>query len=171
MLSRVRSGLLVAAVALSVLLAGLASLAQPTSETAQELRVSWEVDTAPSPGALGPTGRAARGDRLVVLERWRNVVYAPRQRRPEIAAGQIVVTVVDAAGNERGRTIIPDPRILRAEFPDETGALQGVQQVRPNAEFLVTLPDHPSVRELRIHEPRWNGSEFELDLLGAVALD
>ena len=156
---------------MSVLLAGLASHAQPTAENAQEIRVSWQIDTAPAPGAPDRMGRAARVDRLVVVERWRNVVYAPRQRRPEIAEGQIVVTVVDAAGNEKGRTIVPDPRILRAEFPDETGQLQGNHRVRPNAEFLVTLPDDPSIRELRIHEPRWNGSEFELDLLVAVELD
>ena len=165
------SRLQVAFVVASILLTGLASHSQANDESAQEFRVAWEVHSAASPVAPDQQARMDRVDRLVVLERKRGVVYAPRQTRPEVGAGQIVVTVEDAAGNEKGRSIVPDPRILRAEIPDETGQLQGVELVRPNAEFLVTLPDDPSIRVLRIYEPRWNGSEFQLDLVGTMELD
>jgi hypothetical protein len=114
---------------------------------------------------------ADRIDNLVILERRRGVVFAPLQRRPQVSAGLIVVSAVDGDGIERGRTILPDPRIIRAEFPDETGRLQGIVLLRPNVEFLVTLPEDPEIRELHILEPRWNGHEFVLEFISAVDVE
>ena len=159
---------IVAAMA-SILLPGLASHAQ--DEPVQEFRISWQrADRAPN-ADLEARGRTTSPERFAVRERLRGVVFAPRQRRPEVAAGQISVVAADAAGKERGRTIVPDPRILRAEIPDGVGRLQSVELLSPSAEFLVALPDAPSIRELQIFEPRWNGSQYELILIGSMELE
>jgi len=154
-----------------VSLIALVGHAQAPGENAQELRVSWNVHTAASPRPRGEVRREDRIDSLAILERRRDVAFPPLQRRPQVSSDQIVVTAVDGAGIEKGRTILPDPRIIRAEVPDATGKIHGTVLFRPHVEFLVTLPEDPAIRELRIHEPRWNGRAFVLEFVGAVDLE
>jgi len=161
----------VSALVLAILLFAPALVSRAQEQGRQEILVGWEVHAALPAPELDALQSSARIDRLRVVERARGIVYAARQRRPEVGEGQIVVTAVDAAGVEKGRSIVADPRILRAEIPDESGLLRGVELVRPSAEFLVTLPDDPSIRELRIHEPRWNGDAYELDLVATLPID
>jgi hypothetical protein len=66
--------------------------------------------------------------------------------------------------------VLPDPRLLRAEWPDPTGVVQGVKLHRANADFFVPVPDDSAITELRVYHPRWTGTAFDLDLVGTVRL-
>jgi hypothetical protein len=154
-----------------VLLAAPPAQAESRGSTVQTLRLSWEVHSAAAPLAPSAIAPRSRIDRLTVLERRSAIGPIPRQRRAEVSSGQVVVTAIDAAGMEKARSVLPDPRIIRAEIPDASGALQGIVLLRPNADFLVTVPGSQDIRELRIYEPRWNGRGFNLLLVATVRVE
>lgn len=157
-------------IALVLLILGLG---QPASmvmaQTVQEVRVQWEAYIgAPAPQVV--PGTAQPSNLFTLLERRRVPGSLPRQRNPELSSDQIVVVAVDAQGQEIGRSLILDPRVLRAERPRPTGELSGEVLHHANTELLIALPDDPAIRELRLYHPRWTGTVFDLDWLGTVPL-
>jgi hypothetical protein len=48
--------------------------------------------------------------------------------------------------------------------------LSGEVLHRAVAELLITLPDDPALTEIRLYHPRWTGTGFVLDPLGAFSL-
>jgi hypothetical protein len=60
------------------------------------------------------------------------------------------------------------PRLLRAEWLDPTGEVQGVMLHRANADFFVPVPDDPAITELQVYQPHGNGQAFRPELLGSV---
>jgi hypothetical protein len=146
-------------------------LCSPTfAQTFQEVRVRWEAyPTMPPESVLEPQ-RYRAASIFAVVERRHASGAIPRQRAIELSADQLLIIAVDRLGRDRNRMLLPDPRLLRAEWPDPTGELQGVVLHRPNAEFLVSVPDNPAITELRVYRPRWTGDSFDLDLLGTVRL-
>lgn len=162
------------AAVLALMLGSLAVQADADdSSRAQELRISWHADVVTAPEAEGRvrSPELLQGHRFSVLGRRRGLAAMPRERRPQLASDRIVIMAVDAAGQERSRTILPDPRIVRAERPGPDGVLTGMVLFRQEADFLLTLPDGDEVRELRIYQPRWTGEAFALDAIGTVPVE
>ncbi len=143
--------------------------AQPIRASgSQELRVRSEVIAAP-PGTLLESLREY--SRLfTVVERLDRPTPLPRQRDPQLSEDQWLIRGVDREGRTSAEVLIPDPRLLRAEFPTESGELQGEELYHASADFLVPLPLDPVMTELHIYQPRWTGDYFQLDLLGTVTL-
>jgi hypothetical protein len=140
------------------------------AQTFHEVRVRWDAyPTLPSESMLEPQ-RYHASSIFAVIERRHAAGAMPRQRAMELSANQLLIIAVDRLGRDRQRMLLPDPRILRAEWPDSTGELQGVVLHRANAEFFVPVPDDPAITELRVYHPRWTGHAFDLDLLGTVRL-
>jgi len=157
-------------IALILLILGLGHLdSMATAQMVQEVRVRWDAYFgAPVPQVM--VGTEQPSNFFTLIER-RGVPGAlPRQRNPELSSDQIVVVAVDVKGQEIDWQLIPDPRILRAEHPGPTGELSGEVLHHAETELLITLPDDPAIRELRLYHPRWTGTAFVLDLLGTIPL-
>ena len=92
----------------------------------------------------------------------------PRRRGLNLAPDRILIVVVDSQSRLRSWSVIPDPRLIRAESPGPDGALKGTVVLRERPQFFINVPDDPSIRELRIYEPHWNGQAFNLVLIGDV---
>jgi hypothetical protein len=139
-------------------------------QTFHEVRVRWDAyPTLPSESVLDPQ-RFRAASLFAVVERRRASGAMPRQRAIELSSDQLLIIAVDRLGRDRQRLLLPDPRLLRAEWPDPTGEVQGVTLHRANADFFVPVPDDPAITELWVYHPRWTGTAFDLDLLGTVRL-
>jgi hypothetical protein len=88
-----------------------------------------------------------------------------------LSSEQILVLTLDARAQLRWWTLLPDPRIVRAEEPQAGGELKGQVVFQPEADFLVDVPEDAGAVELRFYHPRWTGEEFALELLGTLPLD
>jgi hypothetical protein len=139
------------------------------AQTVQEVRVKWSAYIA-APAPQVEIGKEQPSNIFTLLERRSAPGSLPRQRNPELSSDQIVVIAVDAQGKEIDWQIIPDPRILRAEFPGPTGELRGEVLHHAETELLITFPNDPAVKELRLYHPHWTGAGFILDLLGTIPL-
>jgi hypothetical protein len=145
-------------------LAGTVAWGQPP-QTVQQVRVQWTTavsDVAPPPGQ--------RANPLRLLARRSVAGSLPRQRNPQMSADQIFVQAVDARGRVVDSHLIPDPRLVRAEFPGPAGELSGEVLHRVDPDFLITLPNSPNLAELRLFQPRWTGTEFVLEPIGSIDL-
>ena len=108
---------------------------------------------------------------VTVLSQKRTQGTMPRQRNPELSPQHLVVVGLNAQGQETSRTVMLDPRILRAEMAESSGQLTSSELLyRNDVTFSVTIPDDPSTIALRIYKPRWTGKEFALDLIGEANL-
>src|SRR5258706_8000398 len=121
----------------------------PLSGDARSLRVTWR------------TTRAAQTMRLRAQRL--NLGPVPQQRSLELADDRLLILAVDAAGEIRFWSVIANPRLIRAEFPDASGRLSGRVIERPDAELIVDVPADPAIREVRIYTP-------DLHLAGTVAM-
>ncbi|MBM4277118.1 MAG: hypothetical protein FJ041_05830 [Candidatus Cloacimonetes bacterium] len=152
-----------------VILATGAMATMVLAQTVQEVRVKWNAYIA-APAPQVEIGKEQPSNIFTLLERRSAPGLLPRQRNPELSSDQIVVIALDTQGKEIDWQIIPDPRILRAEFPGPTGELRGEVLHHAETELLITLPNDPSVKELRLYHPHWTGTAFILDLLGTIPL-
>jgi hypothetical protein len=112
---------------------------------------------------------ASQQDTFAVLDRRDLAVGVVRERDPQLAADRLVVIAVDAAGATVDWRIVADPTVLRAEEPDPTGLLSGRTLTQPAAELRVALAADPRISEIRLYKPRWTGTAFVLEPLGALA--
>ncbi len=140
-----------------------------SATSAQQLTLRWEVYSSPAADVAAPQ-TVVRVDQFQVLSQTIVAVEAPRDRRPELAADRLVVVLANAEGTVLHWSSIADPRVVRAEQPGPNGVLAGAVLHRREAEFLLTLPNIPGTAQLRIYEPRWDGVDWALDPIGAVAL-
>ena len=138
------------------------------AQTVQDVRVAWNAYTAAAPQVAPGTARP--GDIFTLLARRSLPGLLPRQRNPEVSSNQIAILAINAEGREIDGQLIPDPRILRVEQPGPNGELRGEVLHHVNTELLITIPDDPDIVELRLYKPRWTGTTFILDLLGAIPL-
>lgn len=113
---------------------------------------------------------AAAAPRLTLVSRRALRDAAPLARDPRLSESMLVVVARDIREREIARVALPDPRILRAEFPDAAGQLQGRLLQHADAELFATLPDDPRTALLDVLQPRWNGHAFELVPLGVVVV-
>jgi hypothetical protein len=140
----------------------------PTSS--QDIRVRWQGDASALPTGSPTERQPSSPNSLSVLSRQTGSESLPRHRAPMLSSDQVLVLAVDTQKQLKGWTLIPDPRVLRAEFPDSGGQLRGQIIYRSSAEFVVALPDDPAIAELHFYHPRWTGKAFILDLIEAISL-
>ncbi len=134
------------------------------------LEVILSIDS-PKQGQLPfSKGLANTSTNQVSLIQQRRVAQTlPKQRAPLLAEGRLVVVALDAAGKEISRDHVLDPRWLRSELPNTHGQLNKLVLKQAQGQFPVLLPND-NVAQLKIFEPVWRGSAFDLQLIGAVNL-
>lgn len=139
-------------------------------QTFQEMQIRWDASGAAPAQGVAVTEQEPFGRVLTVIERRKRTQTLQRQRSLELSTNQVLVVAVNEEQQLRWRSLIPDPRIIRAEFPDAQGALSGQVLYRSRAEFVVAFPDDPTITELRLYHPHWTGSEFTLEPLGVIPI-
>ena len=136
----------------------------------EEIRVSLstQIDYA----TLKPhSAQFSPENRIRILEKRRIPGPFPRQRNPEITSRHLVVIGFDEYGQEVDRIIVTDPRLIRAEVFDTSGAIQASAEIyRQNVEFSFVLPEDPHIHRLRFFHPRWTGKVFNLEIIGETYL-
>ena len=137
--------------------------------TSQEVTIRWGVYAAPNDALASPSVAVPLNDLQLVSQR--DLAHAaPLERNPELAPDRLVIAALDASGAVLSWRIIADPRIVRSEGPGPDGVLTGVTLFRREVEFPVAMPAHPTMRSVRIYEPKWNGQDWMLEPIGTVAL-
>lgn len=93
----------------------------------------------------------------------------PRRRGANIAEeldeSRVLVLGVDAEGHIQHWQTMPNPRLVRAEFPGPGGPIEG-RVIERDAELLIDLPNDPRITEVRIYQPKGD----ELTLLGNIPI-
>lgn len=148
---------------------GPAANPNPAARTHRVLGVAWEADKASLPGPAAAQYRNAPGRVTLARAAARREGGLPKQRSAELSSTHVVVVALDAEGRMRWCGLVADPRLLRAEAPGPDGELTGRVIYRESAEFVVSYPDDDAVVELRLYHPEWDGQDFSLELVGAVA--
>jgi hypothetical protein len=138
-------------------------------ESSLEVRVHWAMDSGIRSSKRPSSIQSSTADKYSLVESRQARGPMPRQRMPELSSDQILVVAMDEQGAQSGWTLIPDPRIIRAESPGPDGELSGQVLYLSSAEFLVSVPGG-SAAALRFYQPFWTGKEFSLILLGALEL-
>lgn len=79
----------------------------------------------------------------------------PIQRHPEISPESLVLVSVDGAGRLLSWQPVPDPRVVRAEFADASGALHGTTLVNTTSSLQFAIPDDPAIRAINVYAVEW----------------
>ena len=135
----------------------------------QEMRIRWDAAGASSQG-LVLTEQELSNRVLTLVERKKHPQPLSRQRSLELSTNLLLIVAVSPQQQLRWWTLIPDPRIMRAESPNARGELSGRTLYRSKAEFIVAFPDDSTITELRLYHPNWTGSNFTLEPLGVFTL-
>src|SRR4030095_8438828 len=99
------------------------NVARPVqSQTYRELKLRW-ADSTKSITELKSEAQT-QAPRVSVLEDKKRSGALPRQRSLELAPSLIFVAAVDATNKLRWWSIVPDPRLFRAETQTPTGELR-----------------------------------------------
>ena len=142
-----------------------ASVAQASNgNETRELRVRW---TAPRTDAART--RATVGT-FTLLGQVRFTGAPRRERQPEPSANDLVIVVQDSTGRDLDWRIIPNPRLIRAETPDQDGVLSGRVIERDQVELLIYIPDVAGADRIQIFSPMWNGKDYPLEPLGQLTI-
>src|SRR3954451_844761 len=174
-LSRQRGIVQTMLISLPLMFAGHVAASEDTMGQAVELNLraisphAAEAELpAKSPHHLAAAPATANA--VNVLSQKRAPAAAFRHRNPELSAQDLVVVAVNAAGAETSRTIIRDPRIVRAETAEPSGRVMPREFLyRNDVTFSVILAD-PNAIAVRLYKPRWTGKIFVLDLIGEANL-
>ena len=154
----------------AVLALGLGSTSEARAQTVQQLRVQWVANAGAPPPPI-QADKAQASSLFTVLERRLIAGALARQRDPQLSSTQLVLRAVNSRGEIIDTQLLHDPRILRAETPEPTGDLTGQVFHLSAPEFLLTIPDDPTITEIQVYQPRWTGRAYLLDLLGTIALN
>ncbi|HYE13999.1 MAG TPA: hypothetical protein VD968_06120 [Pyrinomonadaceae bacterium] len=140
------------------------------SRSYREITVAWEADKAAAPAMDDAALEQRRPGRFSRASAPRaRVGSLSRQRSLELSPEQLLVVAVDGAGRMKWWSLVPDPRVIRAEAPGPDGVLAGQTLLRESAELLLAFPDDESVTELRLYHPRPEGGRFTLEPVAAIA--
>ena len=137
-----------------------------SSDSSQEFHLRWTTgdETPPSPS---PLANPSAGELTVVTIRI-TAGPAPQLRSLRLATNRLFVAAVDAENVLRSWTIVPDPRIIRAESFGPDGVIEGQTLYRPDADLFVTITGDDAIVGLHVYQPLWDGQAFHLTPLGAV---
>jgi hypothetical protein len=136
-------------------------------QTYRELKLNW-ADSAKSTVELR-TEAQTQIPRVSIVEDRKRAGTLPRQRSLELAPTLMFVAAVDASNKLRWWSIMPDPRVVRAETQTATGELRSQDYYVSNVTVVVAFPDDPEIATLRFYHPAWNGTDFELKPLTVVS--
>ena len=95
---------------------------------------------------------------------------ARAKKKLKVSPNKWIVAGIGGQGELRHSALIADPLVLRAESPDANGLLSGQVLQKEQGEFLVSIPDDPLIRQLKVFRPKWTGLEYDLELMGEVPL-
>jgi hypothetical protein len=140
----------------------------------RQIKIGWRNSAlAKSPDNAGLSVNASEPQvaELRVIQSEEHVGALPRHRSLEFSSTHILIAAVSRKNQLRWWTIIPDPRVVRAEFPAADGQLKG--ETLSNFDFTldVAYPDDPNISGLRFYHPVWNGTDFDLRLLATTAIN
>jgi hypothetical protein len=144
----------------------------PVSQTEnhQEMEIRWKAqDNSPASNPNGAEQQQPAQTLTVVARSSRNGSLQ-RQRSLELSEEQILVVATGAEGQLRWWTLVPDPRLRRAEFAGPNGELSGQTVVLGETDFTVSYPADLSITELRFYHPHWTGAKFTLESIGSTAV-
>jgi hypothetical protein len=139
-------------------------------QTYRELRIRW-IESTKSTTELrraADVEAQAQSPSISILEDKKRPGALPRPRSLELSPTQLFIAAVDATNKLRWWTIIPDPRVVRAETQTATGELRGEDYRLANVTLVVAFPDDPEIANVRFYHPVWNGTDFDLKLLTNV---
>ena len=138
-------------------------------QTYRELKIRW-ADATKSASELKPANseEQTQPPSVSIVEDKRRSGTLPRHRSLELSSMHIFIAAVDATNKLRWWSIIPDPRVVRAETKTSTGELRAENYYVANVAFLVAFPDDPEIAQLRLYHPVWNGTDFDLKPLTVV---
>ncbi len=137
-------------------------------QTYRELKIRWGGDPTKSTTEL-KTEAQTQIPRVSIIEDKKRSGALPRQRSLELAPTLTFVAAVDAANKLRWWSIMPDPRVIRAESQTATGELRSQDYYVSDVTLVVAFPDDPGISTLRFYHPVWNGTDFDLKLLTVVS--
>ncbi len=138
-----------------------------TGQAYQALRVQLTTNatSATASNSLGQTFST------VISSSDRRVGQLPRFRSVELSSQHLVLVTVDSANRLRWWSMVPDPRILRAETPDANNRLSGKVIYQPSVDTSFAIPDDAAATELRFYHPQWTDDRFVLTLVSSVGLN
>ncbi len=148
--------------------ASVPHLTERGREEIRELELLWLADAAGT-GFVRPADRRPL-DQLSVLRERRRIGTMPAARYPRLAGDRLVAVARDSRGRQIGWLTIPDPRIVRAEFPGPDGILRGETLYRAEAVFLLALPADAEVRSIELLEPDPRGPDLALRAVARCSL-
>ena len=145
-------------------------VAEAESDTAKKIRVRFSTSNE-QPSQRSLAARPASAPTMEVIETRTVTRRGPRQRNPEISSQHMVVIGFDIQEREISRTVIADPRLVRAETFGPTGEVISSERIyRNNIEFPVVFSDDPRISTLRFYHPNWTGKKLDLQLIGETRL-
>ena len=133
----------------------------------RELKIRWG-DSTKSTTDLRSEAQTS-SPRVSIVEDKKRSGTLPRQRSLELAPSLMFIAAVDAANKLRWWSIMPDPRVVRAETQTATGELRSQDYYVANVTLVVAFPDDPEIATLRFYHPVWNGTDFDLKPLTVVS--
>ena len=146
------------------------ALSAADAQTHRQLRVHLRSFSKTDSSSLIKTDQLASAATLTRTASTVRDGALPRERSFELAPDRLFVAGVDETDAVRWWRLVVDPRLVRAEVGSSTD-MQSEVYYRGDAELVLECPDDPVLKQLRLYRPVWDGQEFQLELIGAVALD
>ena len=137
----------------------------------RELKINWADSTKSTTELKSAVNseQQTQAPRVAIVEDKKRSGTLPRHRSLELSPTHIFIAAVDATDKLRWWSIMPDPRLVRAETQTPTGELRGENYYVSNVTLVVAFPDDPEIANLRFYHPVWNGTGFDLKQLAVVA--
>ena len=132
---------------------------------AREVESIWELRVSLTTGDA-----LARDVDLELLQQRQLQGGLPWERRPRLSHDRLVVVAEDDQGLELDWRLVPNPGIVRAEWPTRDDTLTGSVHVR-DTNLLIAIPVLPNIAEIKLYRPQWTGIEFHLELYGNLEFD
>ena len=137
----------------------------------RSMDMSYSGPTSEQEKTLNPAVLPSPHYELEVVEQFHVSRQPPRQRHPELSPDQMVIIAYDDKGKEISRTVMRDPRLIRAEVVGPSGELQPSDPLYSQSlEFIVTLPDDPAISMIKLFHPSWTGTDFVLNPVAEAKL-
>ena len=135
------------------------------------LQVRWNAYESARPMIQPETDKVPTGGGFTISEMKQEAGTVTLPKSSELSTDQVVVVAIDNQQRLCSWNVVADPRTVRAEHGDADGTIKGNLFHRTTAYMLVDLQDSPTVAQLRFYHPRWTGTEFVLDPLGAAQVN
>lgn len=142
------------------------------SQAHREVKIRWTDSTNAPSNTQGRPSISAGEQKLPpvvsLVEDKKRSGTLPRHRSLELSPTHVFIAAVDETNQLRWWSIIPDPRVVRGEFPTPTGEVRSENYSQSDFMLTVAFPDDPKITNLRFYKPIWTGSDFDLKVLAIV---